>query len=123
MINCHTVQTQHCNHHLTIDRADHHTMKKKALQNVLAAIFLLHLLLTAAAASPTTGGLLHDDGNNNAAAAAMTMSSRRLLQQPAAMATNTFRVNGVHQASGKPKVEFDASMKPKPGSNFNPRHN
>jgi hypothetical protein len=41
----------------------------------------------------------------------------------AAMATNTFRVNGVHQANGEPKVEFDASMKHNPGTNFNPRHN
>ncbi|KAF0907306.1 hypothetical protein E2562_015807 [Oryza meyeriana var. granulata] len=107
-------------------------MKKKTLHSVLPAIFLLHLLLTAvpAVASPTTGGSLHD-GNNNAVAvaAARTRSSRRLLlqQQPraAAMATNTFRVKGVHQApeNGKPKVEFDASMKPKPGSRFNPKQN
>uniref|UniRef100_A0A0E0MJ60 Uncharacterized protein n=1 Tax=Oryza punctata TaxID=4537 RepID=A0A0E0MJ60_ORYPU len=108
-------------------------MKKKALHRVLAAIFLLHLLLSVtAAASPTIGtGLLRDGNNNAVAASAAARSSRRLLllqQQPraaapAAMATNTFRVNGVHQANGKPKVEFDASMRPKPGTNFNPRHN
>ncbi|KAF0889059.1 hypothetical protein E2562_021115 [Oryza meyeriana var. granulata] len=108
-------------------------MKKKALHSVLSAIFLLHLLLlTAAAASPTPSSL--NNGNNNAVAVApaRTRSSRRVLLQqqpraaaPAAMATNTFRVNGVHQAAanGEPKVEFDASMRPKPGTNFNPRHN
>uniref|UniRef100_A0A0E0MC01 Uncharacterized protein n=1 Tax=Oryza punctata TaxID=4537 RepID=A0A0E0MC01_ORYPU len=105
-------------------------MKKKALHRVFAAIFLLHLLLAVtAAASPTIGTGLLRDGNNNAVAAARSSRRLLLLQQqpraaaPAAMATNNFRVNGVHQANGKPKVEFDASMRPKPGTNFNPRHN
>uniref|UniRef100_A0A0E0F249 Uncharacterized protein n=1 Tax=Oryza meridionalis TaxID=40149 RepID=A0A0E0F249_9ORYZ len=107
-------------------------MKKKALHRVFAAIFLIHLLLAVTvAASPTTSTGLFRDGNNNAVAAAARSSRRLLLQQqqpraaaaPAAMSTNTFRVNGLHQANGKPKVEFDASMKHNPGTNFNPRHN
>ena len=132
MLNCHT-RTQYCNyHHITVDQESIITMKKKALHRVFAAIFLLHLLLSVtAAASPTIGTDLLRDGNNNAVAAAAARSSRRLLLQqqqptaaaPAAMATNTFRVNGVHQANGEPKVEFDASMKHNPGTNFNPRHN
>ncbi|KAL5203827.1 hypothetical protein ABZP36_008698 [Zizania latifolia] len=106
---------------------------KKALHSMLAAILLLHLLLTVAFASlaitGSTGSLFHrnDDG-------AAARSSRRLLQQQptaaaaaaaAAMATNTFHVKGVQQApaNAKPKVEFDASMRPSPRSNFNPRHN
>uniref|UniRef100_A0A0E0F8W5 Uncharacterized protein n=1 Tax=Oryza meridionalis TaxID=40149 RepID=A0A0E0F8W5_9ORYZ len=131
MPNCQT-RTQYCNyHHITVDQENIITMKKKALHCVFAAIFLLHLLLAVtAAASPTIGTGLFRDGNNNAVAAAARSSRRLLLQQqqpraeaPAAMATNTFRVNGVHQANGKPKVEFDASMKHNPGTNFNPRHN
>uniref|UniRef100_A0A0D9XWH6 Uncharacterized protein n=1 Tax=Leersia perrieri TaxID=77586 RepID=A0A0D9XWH6_9ORYZ len=105
-------------------------MKMKALHSMLLAIFLLQILLTeaAASASPTTS-LLHDGNNNNGVASSRIRSSRRLLleKQPrAAMDTNTFRVNGVHQtapANGKPNVEFDASKKPKPGSGYNPRQN
>ncbi|KAL6640733.1 hypothetical protein ACP70R_021856 [Stipagrostis hirtigluma subsp. patula] len=107
----------------------------------MGAMFLLHLLLSSAnaSASPT---ILPDGDNYNAAAAAAqgwaqrrphTASRRLLLLRPtAAVATNTFHVDGGHSSAAattapgdkaKRDVEFNASKRPAPGTKFNPKQN
>ncbi|KAL6595423.1 hypothetical protein ACP70R_047763 [Stipagrostis hirtigluma subsp. patula] len=104
----------------------------------MGAMFLLHLLLSSAnaSASPT---ILPDGDNYNVAAAAQgwvqrrphTASRRLLLLRPtAAVATNTFHVNGDHSpaaaapgSKAKRDVEFNASKRPAPGTKFNPKQN
>ncbi|KAL6597416.1 hypothetical protein ACP70R_046856 [Stipagrostis hirtigluma subsp. patula] len=107
----------------------------------MGAMFLLHLLLLSSASASASPTILPHGDNYNVAAAAQGWAQRRphtasrrllLLRPTAAVATNTFHVDGGHSSAAattapgdkaKRDVEFNASKRPAPGTKFNPKQN